>query len=372
MREIDSELKIYKVYMVKNNLNGYKYIGITSMSLKQRMYGHINSAKMGDTSAFHLALSTFGKDNFSVSELASGLTYREAIELERYYIQKYRTYILFEDCEGYNSSLGGEGAKEGSDRQRMIFQYDSSTGDLLKVHKSLNSAEGTTGISRVSITNACDGKSISAGGFLWRRFKDATSSVEPQLCGRSRVVRKVAQYSKDGELLAVFESLEEAGKAVGAYSSSIAKVCRGKLKSTKGYIWRYIDNDEKPLKSIQIEESKIAGRIVRELVNNVVVREYNTIQEASETTGIPKSTLTYYIDTGKIINNTRWIADDKTEKEHPVISLSINTSIEYYKSITEAARQTGIARSAIIMCCNGKQLTAGGRTWKYAKNNTGG
>lgn len=50
--------------------------------------------------------------------------------------------------------------------------------------------------------------------------------------------KQVYQYSKDGELIAVWESTKEAQRN-GFNSGSVAKCCNGKIKSHKGYIWSY-------------------------------------------------------------------------------------------------------------------------------------
>ena len=44
---------------------------------------------------------------------------------------------------------------------------------------------------------------------------------------------------KDGKLVLSFPSTKEAGRN-GFESSSVAKCCRGKLKTHKGYTWKYI------------------------------------------------------------------------------------------------------------------------------------
>lgn len=50
-----------------------------------------------------------------------------------------------------------------------------------------------------------------------------------------------------------------------------------------------------------------------------------------------------------------------------VIKLSLNNEIlHFYPSTHQAQRETGIDDSSIRKCCNGKQKSAGGFTWKYA------
>lgn len=53
--------------------------------------------------------------------------------------------------------------------------------------------------------------------------------------------KRVAQYTLDGTLVAVYPSTHEAARQTGFKQSSISACCRGKLKKHKGYIWKYID-----------------------------------------------------------------------------------------------------------------------------------
>lgn len=52
-------------------------------------------------------------------------------------------------------------------------------------------------------------------------------------------IKPVAQYSLSNELLSVFPSSREAGRQLSLDSSSITKCCKGKLKTTGGYIFKY-------------------------------------------------------------------------------------------------------------------------------------
>lgn len=51
--------------------------------------------------------------------------------------------------------------------------------------------------------------------------------------------RKVAQYTKDGRLVATYPSSMEAYRQTGCDSSWILKCCKGAIACVKGYIWRY-------------------------------------------------------------------------------------------------------------------------------------
>lgn len=55
----------------------------------------------------------------------------------------------------------------------------------------------------------------------------------------SKVIKACAQFSLNGELLKVYPSLSEAAKQVGGCNSGISQACLGRIKTYKGYIWKY-------------------------------------------------------------------------------------------------------------------------------------
>lgn len=50
---------------------------------------------------------------------------------------------------------------------------------------------------------------------------------------------KVEQYSIDGKLIKVWNSIREASEKLKIKNQSITRCCQGKRKTTGGYIWRY-------------------------------------------------------------------------------------------------------------------------------------
>lgn len=210
-----------------------------------------------------------------------------------------RTFIGFDDCVGYNSSLGGEGVHSVNIEYNWISQF-SPDGKLIKVHNSLRGAEAATGISRVGIANACDGKAISCGGFLWRRYRDTDASlIAPEVIGTERVIRSVTKFSLDGTRLESYKSLKDAANASNCNSSVIAKVCSGKLKSTGGFQWRYgiIAGDIEPLSR---EKSKSRQVQMLDLGGNVI-GTYSSIREAAEQNGISVSYVSTAIQNGRAV-----------------------------------------------------------------------
>lgn len=61
----------------------------------------------------------------------------------------------------------------------------------------------------------------------------------------NELARQVYQYTLEDELVGVYESVREAARQTGYYSSGICNCCNGKLKHYKGFMWSYVPLDLK-------------------------------------------------------------------------------------------------------------------------------
>jgi len=97
-----------------------------------------------------------------------------------------------------------------------------------------------------AICSACTGKTSSAFGYLWQYTDDSTpiSTLVKKLKTKTHHGHvKVAQYSLDGKYIQTFNTVKEAAMAVGAKSqTSITNACKGRSKTSFGYIWKYVYN----------------------------------------------------------------------------------------------------------------------------------
>lgn len=55
--------------------------------------------------------------------------------------------------------------------------------------------------------------------------------------------KPVAQFTKKGELVAIYVSISEASRQTGIEKPRISMCCNGKALSTKGYKWRFINGE---------------------------------------------------------------------------------------------------------------------------------
>jgi predicted GIY-YIG superfamily endonuclease len=53
-------------------------------------------------------------------------------------------------------------------------------------------------------------------------------------------LKKVAQYDKEGNLIRIYESASEVWRELRISPSAIQSCCRGRIKMTGGYIWKYV------------------------------------------------------------------------------------------------------------------------------------
>lgn len=53
--------------------------------------------------------------------------------------------------------------------------------------------------------------------------------------------KAVVQYSKDGKFVRAWKSAREACGELGIYPANVSKCCKGYLKTTGGYRWKYAE-----------------------------------------------------------------------------------------------------------------------------------
>lgn len=108
------------IYKITNDVNGKMYIGKTEHEKPEKRWKqHLRDYKKEFTSVrpLYLAMKKYGEEHFAfeVIEKTDDTTRRE-----QYWIKNLHTYIGFEDCNGYNASLGGEGSSLNLNKNEVI------------------------------------------------------------------------------------------------------------------------------------------------------------------------------------------------------------------------------------------------------------
>lgn len=121
------------IYRILNKVNGKSYIGLTTLNLAQRKHQHwLNSRNKSkkDKQAIYLAINKYGWDNFEWQELCSALSKKDLIELEKYFITEYNSFL-----NGYNCTIGGEGVLNPQKLEKYIIKFPDDTINIITGYK---------------------------------------------------------------------------------------------------------------------------------------------------------------------------------------------------------------------------------------------
>lgn len=184
---------------------------------------------------FWTAILEFGWPNFKYEVLEDGLTREQANERERYWIEH-------DDCvwpKGYNCTHGGQGGSYG-----VIDKRPSEWGE--HISKSKKGKPGKKGkenpnygkhLSEETKKKISEKTKGENNHFYGKHFSDE----HKRNLAKSQPCKKVQQFTKDGQFVKEFSSLNEAARETGIALSQISKCCSGKpnFVTAGNSVWKY-------------------------------------------------------------------------------------------------------------------------------------
>jgi len=138
----------------------------------------------------------------------------------RYVTHQYNVQRCFTEC-GLVSA-----------RRKEVIVMDGE-GRYIASYPHAKAAADDLGVGLVGVYDVLYGRQITSGGYTFQ-WKDG-ANTEPT----NHVKRPVVMMSLDGEELAVYGTSTIAGIAMGVSASNIRKCCKGVLKTSAGYCWKY-------------------------------------------------------------------------------------------------------------------------------------
>lgn len=100
------------------------------------------------------------------------------------------------------------------------------------------------------------------------------------------IKKSIYQYDMKGNMINVFESLEDAGSAVNADKKKISTVCLSVNKNFNNFYWsyEYVDKFVPPI--------DLRKKIVKQYsLEGVLIEEFSSVSEASKKTGCNKTSI---------------------------------------------------------------------------------
>ena len=192
---------MYTVYRHYNRLTNKSYIGMTSQNPKAR-WNNGNGYKKNSKMWSDIKKSDWNTD-WKHNIIGQFEDKDEALKYEAFMIAMLGTVR-----NGYNTSTyGGTSYKRTEESRKKMSE------------------------SKIGEKNPNFGKHHSE--------ETKKKMSEARIGNHNRPQTPVLQYSKSGEFIAEYPSIKEAERQTGCYQSHICNYCKGKYKSTRGFIWRY-------------------------------------------------------------------------------------------------------------------------------------
>lgn len=207
--------------------NGKVYIGITSKKPEIR-WGR-NGSNYRQNEHFHNAILKYGWDNFGHEILDANLSKDEARLLEIKLIAEYHSN---NPAFGYNNSSGGE-SHSGCHHSDNVKRYISE----------IQKGKIVSDITRCRLSDAQHNlwsredhrlKMSKARRKMW-----SDPAVREKMKKRRAPCKNVLQYDLNGTFISEYMSLQEASLATGIPAQTISKVCNGKRKKSRSYVFKF-------------------------------------------------------------------------------------------------------------------------------------
>lgn len=291
--------KKYYVYKATNLVNGKSYIGQSSQPHK-RIWQHWRCYEK-ERCVFHDAIEKFGYENFKWEILETASSCEEAVLLEKYYIKQFSTlypngYNMNKGgVGGHNArpvvclSLDGEFVKrydsaadaelDGFNNVNVLLncknklhsckghlfmfedeykangpkQYEKpvawnakrivqcdKNGNYIETFDSVSDASSKTGIRRPLISSVLTMRSKHAGGYIFVYETDyPIKNISKYKANKKGV--QIAQIDPEKrEIVAIYDRVADAGRALGVNYKSIHKVLDVPMRRAFGYEWKRI------------------------------------------------------------------------------------------------------------------------------------
>lgn len=216
------------IYCIKNLVNNKVYIGLTKRGLLCRKKQHLEELRRNKHSNTYLQLSfnKYGEDTFEFSLIKELEETEDIEEWERYFIQHYSSHIR---AYGYNLTTGGS-----------------------------------------------------------KCFKYSTETTEKKVKSSKKI--KVGQYSLEGNLIKVFDSIKDASRELDIEDTDIHRCCKRNGRRNDFLFSKTLLSKIPPYnKQTGYYNSK---KVYEYDANNNLIAKYRNTIELAEKTGISSDTIT--------------------------------------------------------------------------------
>lgn len=206
------------VYMITNNVNGKKYVGVTQYSLDKRFKEHCHDSKTDrcKNRLLYSDMNKYGFENFSIDELEV-CSDDKRFERETYWIDKLDTHN-----NGYNLTYGGSG--------KQFYNYEEIANKYLEL-KTVKDVCDFYNCDPLTVRIACKEYNVNI-----------MSTAEYNKKHQSKPV--IMLEIETDKPLKTFYSCSAAGRWLGNENKCrhITDVCNGIRNKAYGYKWMWLED----------------------------------------------------------------------------------------------------------------------------------
>jgi group I intron endonuclease len=272
------------IYKITNTVNNKCYIGVTTQANpNDRWSNHKSHNRQGNGCPFLMkAFKKHGEDAFTFEVLIICFD-EDVFRFESEYIKRYNSMspngynvaeggrtnqsflgkthteetkkILSEKSKAYNANPE---VRERARQNAIKFTKTHNIGELQKKSEKWQKALAEGRIGGHAKTEEGK-KKISEGlkRYYKSNTKDGSMANRKKISEtrRTKYGKKVSQYTKEGQFIASFDSIVEAGEKTNVTRGNVQACVSGRTKTAGGFIWKYEEPKDAPV----IEEQNQAG-----------------------------------------------------------------------------------------------------------------
>lgn len=269
----------------------------------------------------------------------------------------------------------GEYKDQIKNKPLAIVQYHLD-GNTAAHHTTVNEAARVTGYNASCLLDCAHKRTKVAYGFVWRLEGDPYAGEYKKY----RKGKPVTQYSREGERIASYPTIEAAAQATRLTPDNIQKNVNGHNKTAGGFVWKYAtasEMEEIPLTGNKYGYSGVGKEVIQYSLDGKRLGVFATIAQAAKMCNIGQGGISSVLNMpGRTAAGFVWRTEGNrynggisltpaANKPRMVTQYNLKgVKLNVFESARQAAKITGI-NPAIHAVARGKLKSTGGFIWRY-------
>jgi hypothetical protein len=269
----------------------------------------------------------------------------------------------------------GEYKDQIKNKPKALVQYNLD-GTRVAHYATVNEAARITGYTSSTLLDSAHKRTKVAHGFVWR-FNDEPYNGEYK---EFRKGKPVTQYSREGNKIATYPTIEAAAKATGLTPDNIQKNVNGHNKTAGGFVWKFASSEEIekiPFTPLKFKALITGKEVIQYSVEGKKLGVFTSIAAAAKACNVQAGGISAVLNIpGRTAAGFIWRTEGNSyegeiastpaaNKARTVTQYNMDgVKLNVFKSTRQARQITG-ADSSVSFAARGKLKSTGGFIWRY-------